>query len=594
MLKAALSVGIFQLFLSTVLWAGSFTARIDKTRGVVGDVFELTLSVNGSPKGKPEVPEIEGLYITSHGRSTNISIINGKMNKEITYNFAIEVEKPGSYTIPSLSLNVDGKVLKTVPITFEASEQSTSKKDVAKSAEPPVTFVERSFSNESPYVGEPVVETVTLYYRGRLEAQRVPSSPRGVRVFELEGEEHGREQVEGVPYDTVVVRRIIVPLNPGELSLAPFRVKARIAVEQKKKRRRGLDPWFQMFNDPFTKKITRMVSTGAASLLVKELPANDKPNDFTNIVGAFQIKSNLSQRDINVGDTTTLTITLAGEGLLDNLGELPWTPPEGIKAYPDQPEAKESPRMTGVYSSKTYRYALVPTQPGDIDLGRITLPIFNYKKGSYEFLELALGQISVEGEAIKQDSIALSKPNAALSSQKKVKAIATDLIDIKRNIDPHTSDSLTGVDFTVVGFITGAPLLLCLGMLGFRFNEKRKLQNPQLKKSRAAGSSFSTSLKELKGKIERDSAEGLIEELFRTYRHYLGDKFSIQGGSLTAKEIEAHLDSLELAESTKEKSRRFLTQVEALAYGGSKLDRSQIEMSLSDVESIVKEIEEKC
>lgn len=576
-------------------WAGSFTARIDKTVGILGDVFELTLSIQGSADGKPELPEIDDLVTASRGQSTNISLINGSLSRETSYSYALEPQKAGTYTIPSIALKVDGKELKTVPLTFTVKEENTSKKDIAQAGkEPPLTFMERSFSNESPYIGEPVVETITLYYRGRIDPSRVPSQPRGVRIFELEGEEHGREAVEGVAFDTVTVRRIIVPLAAGELSMPPFRLRVRIAVQDKRKRRRGLDPWLQMFNDPFGKKITRMVSTGAASLNVKDLPEANKPSEFSGISGDFRLTSKLSQKSLKVGETTTLTVTLAGEGLLDNVGELPWSSPEGIKAYPDQPEAREQARLTGVYSSKTYRFALVPTAAGTIDLGRLKLPIFNYKKNSYEVLEVPLGEILVEGDANTEVATPLVSSKPTTTPQNKVKALANDLVDIKRRLRVNASHSLEGGDYIVLSLMTGVPLLLCFGLFGMRLGERRKLKDPSFIRKKEALSVFEKSLQAVQDKLNEAAYQQASEQLYEAYRVFLGDKLSLQGRSLTAKEITAQLESLKVSEQSLLASQQFLSKLEALSYGAGQLSKQELQTMISEVETIVREVDQLC
>ena len=64
------------------------------------------------------------------------------------------------------------------------------------------------------------------------------------------------------------------------------------------------------------------LSSPEKELVVKELPTAQKPQNFTDAVGDFTFTAELSPQKINAGETTTITITIEGDGSLDSMREL--------------------------------------------------------------------------------------------------------------------------------------------------------------------------------------------------------------------------------------------------------------------------------
>src|SRR5690606_2000862 len=158
------------------------------------------------------------------------------------------------------------------------------------------------------------------------------------------------------------------------------------------------------FNDDFfsgrTEVVAKTVRTEEASLQVRPLPRDGKPKNFTGLVGDFQLNADVSKTDLATGDSATLTITLRGQGLVEGLGDIDLGVPKTIKVYPDKPTSEQSiDAEHGLYGKKIYRFALVPTTPGQHDLGELTIPAFVPKLGTYVTLKADLGQINATGSA---------------------------------------------------------------------------------------------------------------------------------------------------------------------------------------------------
>ena len=69
----------------------------------------------------PRLPRIEGLAIRGIGQTMSMQIVGGEISSEVTHNFLIEPTRVGRFTIPSLSVEADGRSLETEPLTREAA-----------------------------------------------------------------------------------------------------------------------------------------------------------------------------------------------------------------------------------------------------------------------------------------------------------------------------------------------------------------------------------------------------------------------------------------------------------------------------------------
>jgi hypothetical protein len=198
---------------------------------------------------------------------------------------------------------------------------------------------------------------------------------------------------------------VLIPLKPGNLTVPQFGINASWVQEAKRPDRRRPHSVFDLFQHGMFnmgEEVSRKLLSEAASLYVKPLP-NPKPANFSDIVGAFTLKSSVSDSEITAGDTVTITIELSGQGALDRMQEFKVSVP-GARVYDDKPELVEKIQPgAGLVSTKRFKFAVVPQQPGNLNLGRVNLLAFNPYTERYEKLTANFGTILVkEGKAVDQ------------------------------------------------------------------------------------------------------------------------------------------------------------------------------------------------
>ncbi|MEO1286705.1 MAG: BatD family protein, partial [Chloroflexota bacterium] len=159
-------------------------------------------------------------------------------------------------------------------------------------------FVVGSVDKSSPYVGEPILYSLKLYYQGEI-GERFVSEPsfvgfgRSRVVFEALAYS---ETFEGVNYSVLEQRYLLYPLRAGTLTIEPFQID--IAETP-------FDPAWTVFTD---------------DLSITVLPYPEPiPDDFTNGIGQFTVSADASPKNVQTGDALTWTITISGTGNLEQL-----------------------------------------------------------------------------------------------------------------------------------------------------------------------------------------------------------------------------------------------------------------------------------
>lgn len=135
-----LSKIIFILFiqlLTTVVWAAeSLKVEIMPENVGVGDTVQINVTVQSSDDfqmNDPQISEIEGLkYLqgqnAGQSSSTRMNFVNGKtdFSKTVTqqYIFQFQATKAGIVTIPSITVEVNGKQIRSAPQKMAVSQKS--------------------------------------------------------------------------------------------------------------------------------------------------------------------------------------------------------------------------------------------------------------------------------------------------------------------------------------------------------------------------------------------------------------------------------------------------------------------------------------
>jgi hypothetical protein len=604
--------------------AGTISAELNRTEGEIGESFALTVFVEGNLDGEVQIPEVTGLIIRRTGYKQSINIVNGQTYPEISLIFSIHPQQSGTFSIPGISATIDGKKESTVPLalSIKAAGQSSSNpqaqapqsgKGSQQRQQPGAggkrphedtggIFIERECATDTPYVGEQVVCAVRVHHRDNLVGgQRMSQNSADVRRFNAEGERRYARVINGQRYGVIELREILVAKKSGDLDVPPFALQARVLTWSR--RNNPLDKFFDNFGGGafnfdfnFTEEKDVTIKSEPQILKVKPLPEDGKPAGFNGIVGQYNLTASINKNKLPAGETVTITIELTGEGILDSVPDLKPTVDTLGRVYADKPEYKEEVEANrGIRSSKTFKYALVPSKPGEYQLGVIEVPVFNPKLNQYTVLRSDLGTLIVEPGAAEEKPVVVGVlPVTPDATKQDVKVLGQDLLAPHRNLDLRASHELTGRDWAVLAALGGSPMAMALGLMGAGLVRARRGSNPAQQKRARALRSCVDAMRIGVEHCAQGRADAGLSQAHRAFRAYLGDKLDLAGGALTSREVDAQLQRIGFGTESRLKLADLLARFEKVEFGGRAPAADEAARWIHELAALVQEIDPKC
>ena len=362
--------------------------------------LEIKIS-DGRHIGSPPDITVDGLDIqyATESESSSISIYNGIRSGESTTSLIYQVvpQRNGSFTIPAVTIKVDGKDYTTNPVVLHVQPTSAGESDK-------IAFAEIFVKKKTLYVGEAIPVEVRLYVDAEKRWQ-----PTAMPDLDGEGftkqkmpEPHRNEDPvvrNGKEYDLLIFKTVIAPIRAGDLTIGPSEIPF---VAQVPRARRGghspADIFGDFFDDSFFSVQQKMTAKAEpVHLTVKPLPLVGKPSDFSGAVGNFEFSAEGTPNQVKMGDPITMKMTITGRGNFDRVSAPVIADATGWRTYP--PSTTFTPDDPVNYSgTKTFEEAIIP------ETKKTAMPVFYFSffdpaKGKYVTLNSEAVPLQVEGSA---------------------------------------------------------------------------------------------------------------------------------------------------------------------------------------------------
>ncbi|MBW6511093.1 MAG: BatD family protein [Desulfuromonadaceae bacterium] len=336
------------------LWALTIDARLDRNPVAVNESLTLTFSATESPAADPDFSPLQRDFeILSQNRSSQLSIINGDVQKKTEWILTLMAKRAGRMTIPPISFGSDRSRGLTVDVVSAATSQ-------ARGANRQIEL-QVEIDKQQLTVREQLLLTVRLLRAVNLSAATLtePEIPELDCLVQKLGDDRDYEKlIDGVRYVVTERRYALFPQQSGTLRIAPLTFEGRI-VERSVNR-----------FDPF----------GAAAPVVRQQSREQQvtvvPAALTNGTDWLPAQAVELQEEwstdplkLKIGEPVTRTIILRAVG--QSSAQLPSLPPPDVtnlKIYPDQPALTDTVSPQGMVALRTEKYALVPTRSGRLRL----------------------------------------------------------------------------------------------------------------------------------------------------------------------------------------------------------------------------------
>jgi BatD DUF11 like domain len=357
--------------------SASVTAKVDRNRVTLGDSLRLTITTtdNEDIDDGDLAPLLGDFEIMSRSTSSNTSIINGRMSQSRQMILDIAPLREGDLVIPPLQIG--GST--TAPMTVEVSAASDSPADGQQ-----VRF-EAEVDKHSAYVQGQVILTLRAQ-------QSVSLDDRSITQLELDNafvkpleQNSFQRTINGQPWLVHELRYAIFPEQSGTLEIPAQTFAGRL--------NQGRRSFFGHGSGG------QLVRRSTAPIKIEVLP---KPDGFGTTdwlpARALTLEESWSTppEQLRVGESATRTIRIVGEGLQGaQLPPVLFSPIDGLKYYPDQPQITEQETASGLKGIRQDSAAVVPTREGAYVIPEIRIPWWDTQLGKTQVAVLPERRITV-------------------------------------------------------------------------------------------------------------------------------------------------------------------------------------------------------
>lgn len=598
---------IIFLISKVILFAADIqvSAALEKYDVYEGESFIFQITVKGS--NTPEEPGLSGFddfstsFLGGYDQSSQmITIINGKqtvtVNKAYVFQYRLTPKKTGTLFVPSVMIKVEGRNYMTepIPVTVRKPEDIADYK------------LKVRLARTTCYIGEKVNVTVTWYIANQAKGpinftvplfddnsfdvlpSPGPLDPDKEYITLAMGNEQvtvveGSGTLGGRSYTTYSFKKILVPKKPGRIN-APA---ATVSFQGVPAGRKQYDIWGR----PVLSKL--VIPSNTLSITIKPLPETGKPVNYSGLIGNYSISVKAAPVNVRVGDPITLTLTLKGDGYLED-AELP-----PLHEMPELNADFKIPRDIAPGEVAGNEVVFIQTLRAVHDsitaIPPVEIPFFNVKTGRYDVIKTKLIPISVQ---------------PATSELSVLDMEGKDSIELKREIEiweegiAHNYEGYEVLRKQSYGlgsllsepgflFLVLFPIFAYLVLVYiFRFSPLvRRDMTAVLVKKTLDGLTSTLDLG-IAGDIgQKLSLNDYLSKLLEELRTYLGAKLKTKAESLTFKDIEKPLQSHGISKDTIIDLKKVFETCEASHYAGDAFLKQDITELSSKTREVVTEIE---
>lgn len=475
--------------------------------------FQVEYSINTAGASQIQFPKVNDFKILnapSKSVFNSVSIINGKKQSSstTTYTIVLQPLKKGKCTIPSVTINVGGKKVKSSSVVIEVVDGGG--RDL---------FIRTSVDKKEVYENEPVLLSYRFYTKRDLQNIAPERKPDFSGMFAQEVPisdifvEH--ERVGGVPYFTAThLQYLVFPNKPGKIKIPGVTFDCVAA----------LDPIEAFFGGGGVVKCP----SPDVEISVKPLP-QPQPDNFKGAVGLMSISGALLTDSVRSNEVCTYRVILKGSGNLKMISAPELKLPDDFDKYSPKVVDDLQTSANGVQGEVVYEYTFVPRSPGEYQIPPVELIYFDLGTKTYKTICTSAISLKVS-KGSKSDEEYLREKKLLVSD---IRGIHTDDINDAKWINrTHWST-----------FLVAYLLLLLVAWGAVRvYNKYSDVKSDvQGRRSSKAGRMAVKRMSQAQILMNGNDEKEFYAEVIRALYGYLSDKFGVGMSSLNREYISTTL-----------------------------------------------------
>ena len=564
MMKRLLYILIF-IMLSVSGLADEISFRASAPSTVeAGGKFRVQFILNTQNVSGFNAPDFKGfevIYGPATSSQSSFQMINGRTSQSsnIIYTYVLLTANPGTYTIGSASVQVDGKTVKSQPVqvkvlpsaggsstnargnnndNYHEERLNTSSTSSSQSNSGKDLFMTATASRTKVHEQEAILLTYKIYtlldltqLDGKLptldgfQIQEIPL-PR-TKEFEL-------EHYNGRNYRTVVWSQyLLFPQKSGKLTIPSITYEGVVVT-----RNRHIDPIEAFFNGQ-SGYVEEKRSIVTPSLTIDVASLDNKPAGFSGAVGKFSIASDISTEEVDANDAVTLKISVKGCGNMKLIATPQVEFPKDFETYDAKVNDSFQLTRAGLEGTKEFEYLVVPRHAGTYEIPSVKFIYFDTDSRTYKTLTTDAYTLKVN----KAKGSSGQNVSNYTGQQQDVQQLNQDIRFIKKGeVEYHQLGStFFGTWKYWASYILPLLLFVIIVLLG---RQRMKANaNVALSRGRKANKVALKRMKAAKSLLDAHDVGKFYDEVLRALWGYVGDKFNMSQETLNKENIEQSLAS---------------------------------------------------
>jgi hypothetical protein len=373
------------VFASQMLFAQiEFKTAVSKNQLGVNQRFRVEFTINKQGADNFQPPSFANFRIVGGPSSSiNQSWINGKSSYAQSYIYIIEPTKVGEFTIDGAKIEYEGKIISSNAVKITVTKEV----EIPKDPNNPEYIAQQNIhlvaevSNLSPYVGEGIYVVYKLFVSENISVNdwRVSESPQyngfwnqDIEVKEIDVK---RGKYNGEDYRYIVLKKaVLIPQREGKLIIEPMKMDFSVGIPTGNG---------DFFGNMITRNISYSTSSPIKNVMVKALPEEGKPIDFTGAVGDFEFTVAANKNVLKANDAAQIVVKVSGSGNL-KLFEIPKiTTPVELEVYTPEHKEEVVTTLDGLRGSVSDTYTVVPQFKGKYKIPEVGFTYFNPNQEKY-------------------------------------------------------------------------------------------------------------------------------------------------------------------------------------------------------------------
>ena len=567
-MKRLIHIFILALFSIGAFADGNVTFNVSAPSTVeVGGKFRVQFTVNTQNVSNFVAPDFKGfdvLYGPATSSQSSFQMVGGRTSQSssIIYTYVLMSNEPGTHTIGSASVTVDGKTVKSKPAQIKvlsagsggassssmnnvgggSSSSSRNQQSSSSSNSQAVSgkdlFMTATASRTNVCEQEAILLTYKIYTLVDLTQMdgKLPSLD-GFQIQEIplpRTKEFELEQYNGRNYRSVVWSQyLLFPQKSGDLTIPSITYEGVVVT-----RNRNIDPFEAFFNGQsgYT-EVKRKITTPALTIHVS--PLTNKPAEFSGAVGKFSVTSSISATEVDANDAITLKINVTGSGNMKLISTPFVNFPADFETYDAKVNDKFQLTRTGLSGTKEFEYLAVPRHAGTYQIPAAKFIYYDTESRSYKTLTTEAYTLKVN----KGKGGAGQNVSNYTGQQMDVQQLNQDIRFIKKGDVEfrQRGDTFFGTPKYWLVYILSLLLFIQLAAMGRK--RMKANSNIALSRGKKANKVALKRMKAAKKLLDTHEQGKFYDEVLRALWGYVADKFNMSQESLNKENIEQSLTS---------------------------------------------------